>query len=445
MACRLKNSSASCAWKTRIRAKGGPAKSATLIHSGTINKDSAKYSTIVDVDIYEKLRPRTGHFAFARCSPGGVGRIDVDLELSNPTMGWLQHFSKDEQLLAPLNSACLLVYYVLLGIQLQALLLLRNNSGVILAAALFMLLVCKVIAVTVRELELVSFASSGKQWIRDVREHTVNVGTLLSSVFDSLFWVGVLCMLALISNGWMVVSPMIRSRDPDTQWSAAAMARLLVVYTMMFLVASLTRETASANMLDAWHTMFGFVVVAVEAWIVWIVLRRLARRFKDETIAANGASDSRAHAQARDSRMVLYATCGVLCAGRVLAEVAVLAVTFLVDNWVEHSVVFAVSSLSRLLSFLILCWVLRPRQLLRIHGERFGDASGSGVRGFGMDAWHSIDLFGFRRRKKRWRAERGRGAYTLPTHESSSMYASDGSDGPRESETAPLLSARRED
>ena len=215
----------------------------------------------------------------------------------------------------PLNSVCLLVYYSLMGIQLHALFLLKRNSGVIVAAVLFMLLVCKVISVTVQELELIAFASSGTQWIRDVRDHTVNVSTLLSCVFDSLFWVGNLSVLALISGGWMVISPTFRSRDPTMRWSAKAVARLLVLYTMMFLVSSLTRKTSSANMLDVRHTIFfGFFVAGVEAWIVWIVASRLTRRFRDES-AGNSSS-----AAARESRLAVYLTCIILCMARILLK-----------------------------------------------------------------------------------------------------------------------------
>ena len=88
------NETAVCAWKKRTRTNGGPAKSSTLIHSGVVDAsngkgDSAKYSTIVDVDIYEKLRPRTWHFAFVRCAPGGWAELTLISSCQiRPWGGW---------------------------------------------------------------------------------------------------------------------------------------------------------------------------------------------------------------------------------------------------------------------------------------------------------------------------------------------------------------------
>ena len=120
-------------------------------------------------------------------------------------------------------------------------------------------------------------------------------------------------------------------------------------------------------------------------------------------------------------------------------EVATLCTTFLVDNWAEHSVVFTLSSLSRLTTFVMLCWALRPNQLLRMHGERLGEGS---MRNFGMEAWRSIDIFGFRRRKKRWGPELTGGAYTIPTHDTASSRVANEGDSDEDSEgdeRSPLL------
>ena len=107
----VKDPSMSCEEKLRLRQDEGPAKSVTLIHSG-VTKSSLPFSTTLDVDVFESVRPRTWHFVLAKCG-SSVGSVNIDLKLTNPSMGWLKEFSKDEQMLFPLNTICIFAYYCL--------------------------------------------------------------------------------------------------------------------------------------------------------------------------------------------------------------------------------------------------------------------------------------------------------------------------------------------
>lgn len=212
------------------------------------------YKNVHSVRAY-RYRHQLGRYVGAEFS---IGKVDVDLHVLNDgASGMLKEFSYDERYLLPMTMVYLLVLSGMLYVQMKTMRKIGERVGKYLVRAITCVVLFEFVSVLISFYELFVFALYGTERID--RVHPVRV---VSALLDEGSQVGLVLLVLMLGNGWMIMTPRIK----EGSFLVRASWTLIVANVFATVVAIL--GGSDANYMDEWHSVVGVLLALSQVGLV---------------------------------------------------------------------------------------------------------------------------------------------------------------------------------